>query len=366
MKKLLVFALSLCCVGVMAQDAVITFTETSHDFGRIPEEGGKVTHVFEFKNEGMSPLTLTNVRASCGCTTPNWTKSPVGPGETGVINVTYNPNGRPGKFSKTITVTSNAKEPTLKLYISGEVIPKSAKPADKYKVKMGNLNVSQKDLNFNEMRKTDKDGETKTQHIQYANNTDKPVKVTLLINEEDQGFVIPEVSLSEIAPNQEDTISITLLSEKSRVWGPISTSAYVVIDGVRDEANKINIKANIVEDFSVLTDAERKNAPILELPNEINLGSVQAGATVKTNVKIKNAGNSSLLIRRVVNNDKKLRVTSKSTLKAGKSGSIAVTLDAVTADGKPLEKGDYSRQITLITNDPQNNTKKINIVWKVQ
>jgi len=366
MKKLLVFALALCCVGAMAQDAVITFTETSHDFGKIPEEGGKVTHVFQFKNEGMAPLTLTNVRASCGCTTPNWTKNPVAPGETGVINVTYNPSGRPGKFSKTITVTSNAKEQNLKLYISGEVIPKSAKPADKYKVKMGKLNLSQKDLNFNALRKTDKDGETRSQSINYANTTDQPVKVTLLINQEDEGFVVPQVSLAEIAPNQEGTINISLLSQNSKVWGPISTSVYVVIDGERNEANKIDIRANIVEDFSVLTDAERKNAPILEIPSEINLGTVQAGATVKSNYKFKNAGNSPLQIRRIVNKDKKLRVSSKSTLKAGKSGNLSVVLEAVGVDGKPLEKGDYNRQITVITNDPQNSTKKINVVWTVQ
>ena len=63
----------------------ITFTKTSHDFGTFPEERGKVTCTFTFKNTGKSDLVLQKVRASCGCTTPNWTKTPVAPGERRIL-----------------------------------------------------------------------------------------------------------------------------------------------------------------------------------------------------------------------------------------------------------------------------------------
>lgn len=56
-------------IVAMAQEPVMTFDKTTHDFGKINEADGRVTTVFEFKNEGMTPLVLTNVRASCGCTT---------------------------------------------------------------------------------------------------------------------------------------------------------------------------------------------------------------------------------------------------------------------------------------------------------
>lgn len=102
-------------IVAMAQEPVMTFDKTTHDFGKINEADGRVTTVFEFKNEGMTPLVLTNVRASCGCTTPKWTREPVEPGTTGQITVTYNPNGRPGRFQKTITITSNATEATFAL-----------------------------------------------------------------------------------------------------------------------------------------------------------------------------------------------------------------------------------------------------------
>ncbi len=97
---------------LFAQQPVITFTKVEHDFGRINEADGRVSTVFEFKNEGMEPLVLSNVRASCGCTTPTWTKTPIEPGQTGAITVTDIPHGRPGRFQKTITVTSKATEAT--------------------------------------------------------------------------------------------------------------------------------------------------------------------------------------------------------------------------------------------------------------
>lgn len=93
----------------------------SHNFGDV-QEAGQIEHIFKFKNSGIEPLVLSDVRASCGCTTPSWPKEPVLPGETKDIKVQYNTAGRPGNFNKTITITSNATEPTTRLTITGNVI----------------------------------------------------------------------------------------------------------------------------------------------------------------------------------------------------------------------------------------------------
>lgn len=99
----------------------LEFVEETHNFGSIPE-GPQATHEFKFRNTGKEPLILTNVKASCGCTTPSWPKEPVLPGKEAVITATYNTQGRPGSFTKSITVTSNASEPSKVIYIKGEVI----------------------------------------------------------------------------------------------------------------------------------------------------------------------------------------------------------------------------------------------------
>lgn len=100
---------------------VFEFMEESFDFGSDIIDGEKKTHTFEFTNTGNSPLIIEKVKASCGCTTPNWPKTPIAPGATGEITATYNSKGRPGKFNKAIRVTSNAATPTKVLYIKGEV-----------------------------------------------------------------------------------------------------------------------------------------------------------------------------------------------------------------------------------------------------
>jgi len=101
--------------------AKMSFKEETYNFSEIPE-GPQVTHEFKFSNTGKEPLILSNVRASCGCTTPSWPKEPVLPGKDAVILVTYNTQGRPGSFNKTITITSNANEPNKIISIKGEVV----------------------------------------------------------------------------------------------------------------------------------------------------------------------------------------------------------------------------------------------------
>jgi hypothetical protein len=97
-----------------------TLEKTSHDFGNI-EEGVQATVSFTFKNTGNAPLVLNSVKASCGCTTPKWTKEPVAPGQEGIVTAIYNSKGRPGNFTKTITVTHNGEGGTEFLTIRGNV-----------------------------------------------------------------------------------------------------------------------------------------------------------------------------------------------------------------------------------------------------
>ncbi|MFH2096121.1 MAG: DUF1573 domain-containing protein [Bacteroidota bacterium] len=97
----------------------ITFENTIYDYGTIPLKGDG-TCEFKFRNTGKSPLILNNVKTSCGCTVPEWPKEPINPKQEGVIKVKYNTT-RAGNFQKSITVYSNAKNPTVQLTIKGKV-----------------------------------------------------------------------------------------------------------------------------------------------------------------------------------------------------------------------------------------------------
>ncbi len=103
-----------------ASSAEIAFVTTNHDFGTV-EEGVEATYDFEFTNTGKDSLKLTNVHASCGCTTPSWPHEAILPGQKSKITATYHTQGRPGAFSKTIFVTTNSKTPEIQLVITGTV-----------------------------------------------------------------------------------------------------------------------------------------------------------------------------------------------------------------------------------------------------
>jgi hypothetical protein len=106
---------------IKGEAAVFNWDNTTHDFGKV-KQGTPVTHEFKFTNTGKVPLVITNVQASCGCTTPAWTKEPVMPGGQGFIKATYNAASA-GAFNKTVTVTANIETGFIQLTIKGEVQP---------------------------------------------------------------------------------------------------------------------------------------------------------------------------------------------------------------------------------------------------
>jgi len=123
MKKFSFLFLGLCFSFAVMSQGVIEFETSEHDFGRIYEQDGNVTHEFVFKNIGDDVLIVTNARSGCGCATPVWTRTPIEPGESGTVVVTYNPRNRPGTINRRVTITTNhPAEPTSHLTLRGEVV----------------------------------------------------------------------------------------------------------------------------------------------------------------------------------------------------------------------------------------------------
>lgn len=125
MKKI-VLCLMMMLAGlsyVSAQaKADIKFDKTTHDFGTMPVDTGAVACTFTFTNVGDAPLVIHQAWASCGCTVPEYTQEPVLPGKTGTINVTYKGNGLSGHFQKSVTVYTNGKTDTVRLYVKGDMV----------------------------------------------------------------------------------------------------------------------------------------------------------------------------------------------------------------------------------------------------
>ena len=103
-----------------AEYAKMTFEETQYNFGNI-QQGEKVSHTFKFTNEGKAPLLISDIKTSCGCTTPSYTKTPVKPGEQGEIEVQFNSAGKSGIQNKNITIIANVEGGSSRLLIKGNV-----------------------------------------------------------------------------------------------------------------------------------------------------------------------------------------------------------------------------------------------------
>ncbi|HEX8506371.1 MAG TPA: DUF1573 domain-containing protein [Hymenobacter sp.] len=148
MKKTLLLFLSLTAAAYTAQaqatqptakagpvaGPAITFEESKYDFGSVAQ-GGVVDHTFKFKNTGTAPLVISNIGTSCGCTVPEWTKTPILPGKTGTIAAHFNSAGKIGMQNKVLTVESNAAAGATTVSLVGEVkdasASASAAPAEK-------------------------------------------------------------------------------------------------------------------------------------------------------------------------------------------------------------------------------------------
>lgn len=349
--------MALVGVAMMAQQPVITFEKTEHDFGKINEGDGRVSVEFAFKNEGMAPLVLSNVRASCGCTTPTWTKEPIEPGQKGSITVTYNPNGRPGRFQKTVTITSNASEPTTKVYIKGEVIPKQAKPVNKYTIAVGDINLKSKMLDLGSIKK----GESKSGNLEYSNLKAEEHQVELTNSSE--AFLLNNVSLASVKQNEVGQFQFRIDTKDPKLYGPVEAFAYVVVDGKRviDEDHKLTVKANIVEDFSAMSVEQKQQSPIIEVGKSQDAGKVAAGKVLKFTFPVKNIGVNPLEIRRIYSNDKSLNIKQPKSIKSGKKGSVIVEINT-----KGLQAGAYKREVVIISNDCINPIQKVTIEFFVE
>jgi len=116
---------------------VFEFASKTVDYGEIAHNADGV-RTLKFKNVGKSPLIISNVKGSCGCTVPSAPKEPIMPGKEGEITVKYATN-RVGAFSKTVTIFSNASEATVRIAVKGKVLKaETTSPVEKKKTMISN------------------------------------------------------------------------------------------------------------------------------------------------------------------------------------------------------------------------------------
>src|SRR5688500_13351201 len=174
------FALTLffCAVAVATfsqQAKQLQFKEETYNFGTVGEENGPVTHDFIFTNTSNRPVKILTVQASCGCTTPGWSKEPVEPGRTGYIQASFNPKGRPGFFNKSLTVTTDLDANPMILQIKGQVSNDSKPNETEFQIVNGGLKLKGSSFNMGKVFIRD---EFVVREFPILNSIEKPITFT--------------------------------------------------------------------------------------------------------------------------------------------------------------------------------------------
>lgn len=333
----------------------ITFNNKTYNYGKFKEELGPQTYTFKFKNTGNKTLVLNDVKASCGCTTPIYTKAPIAPGKTGNIKVTFDPKNRPGPFDKSITVKSNAENSVVVLKINGVVLKKEKSLTDLYPQKIGDLRVKSTSFNFSSVKNT----QQKTASLLVYNETNKDMKVEFV---DAPGYISLKLVPSVLKPGQKGKILGVYDGKKANDYGFIIKRIKLKINGKIDAVNKLSVSAKIVEDFSKLTSTQLANAPKLSFSSKVfDFGTLKEGQSKTYEFILKNNGKSDLIIRKIKSSCGCTIVKPESKIiKPGKSTILKTTFNSAGKNGRQRKK------VIITTNDPKNSSVNLNIIGVVQ
>lgn len=334
----------ICAIGasMLAASAApgIYWIEKVHNFGAFDEDEGLVTCTFRFVNSGDEPLLIVGARASCGCTQPSYPDEAVAPGDTSMISVTYDPSGRPGRFSKYIYVDSNAPSKRDKLLIEGVVIGSSATVSARYPVEFGPMKLRNGTIMFGQVAKP----HIKTVFLEGYNRSLDTIRPSVA---EHPKCVEVNFEPAAAGPGEQVSLICYFHSSDTKLYGFVEDSLGIVVG---DEIHFLPFTAIVNEDFSRMSAKDRKNAPVAVLSSEsLDFGRIdKAGSTVKMSAEISNNGRNTLEIRRIYTSDPGVYVSvDRTSVKRGRKTVIAVTVDPSELPGALL-----NARISVITNDP--------------
>ena len=328
--------------GASAQQATemsIEFNKTIHDFGYIDVNSGPKSYAFYFKNISKQMVIIQTVISSCGCTTPEWTKEPIKPGENGKIDVTFLNDQGAYPFDKSLTVYVTGSSRPIVLRIKGIVTQKPKSVKQQYPVKIGHIGLKKAQIDYGQAYY----GSISKGAIEVANLAGSPIKVTF--TDFSKGFYInanPEV----IGAREKSDLIFSIDTRAAHAWGPTVFSATPVINGKKADKS-IQIKATILEDFTRMSKEELDKAPLpIFSKSSYNFGKVKAGTVVNASFDYRNVGRSDMIIRQVQYSENGLTATYKEHTSPGAASGIISTFNTKGMSGEK------NLIITIITNSP--------------
>lgn len=329
-------------VSVAYAQNSMCFRQTTWNFGDIAEDGGKVTHTFTFVNNTNEPISILRVTATCGCTTPEYSKQPIMPGKQGAIDVTYDPMDRPGRFEKKVVV-KNSLQQDIALVVEGRVIPRQKSVEELYPFMIGSgVRLSS---NFHAFSYVGR-GEVVEERIEWVNTSKRDV-VLFLVPERTSGLLnIDYPKLLKAGASGEIVLRYTI-EDDCRVYGTLNDVIGVMVDG---QISTTKLSTNVIAVDRYDRMEEDITLPSIDISKKIvKFAEIKHPQSAKdSSIVITNHGESDLIIRAVEYPEESLDCSLKAgdRIKSGESREVTFTFMSQVCDYGP-----YSERVRIITND---------------
>ncbi len=336
----------------------LQFREESFDFGSVKEDGGPVLHEFLFTNNSGRHFKIVNVQASCGCTTPDWTKEPIAPGKTGFIQASYNPKGRPGYFNKSLTVTTDLDTNPVILQIKGQVSADGNGSVDaSFQATNGSWKLKSGSLNMGMVYRQD---EFTVREFQILNSGSKPVVYSG--KSAAPPYITVDVQPRVLEPGAKGNVKVSYSGKMKGQYGFHSDNVELVTDDEMNPVKSFSVYATLQDNFKNLSTEEIAAGPRLRLQAaSLDFGRIRPNATTVQEIQFQNGGRKALEIRSVQGNCTCIVVTAgKTSLKPGEKSSIKIEFNPTD------RKGTVQKSVTVYSNDPLSPVQRVTFTAYVE
>lgn len=343
--RIVILSLALVTTLSCLAGAKIEWNATSHDFGAFNESAGKVTARFTLRNTGDKTLVVTGARANCGCTTPVLSADIVEPGDSATLTVSYDPEGRPGRFEKKIYVDTNADPKRSTLTISGVSIGSSATLDARFPVEVGSLRLAHPAALL---------GKIKRGHVKSVFESGYNVSLDTIypVITDVPKWLEAKVLPAAVAPGEQVSLHFFVTSGKCDQWDVVTDSVTIIADDAANAKSIYRMPVSVIveEDFSKLNDKQLAESGAVSLDRSRLEPVVMTADGARVTFDISNSGKSPLKIRRIYipGVETKCSLKPDQSIKPGKR--LTVTLEI--SPTLPMNERIVSLPVTVITNDP--------------
>ena len=342
------FVVSTCAVAQISKP--LQFREEIFDFGAIKEQAGPAVHEFTFINNSTRTIKILKVQASCGCTTPDWTKDAIEPGKSGFIQASFNPIGRPGYFNKSLTVTTDFDANPITLQIKGQVSVEGETEVVQFQAANGNWKLKSGSFNMGKVFTND---QYTVRDFQVLNGGEKPV--TFSGKYIGPAYIKIDVQPKTLAPGEKGNIKVSYNGKMKGKYGFQSDNVEIFTDDEIMSTKSFSIYATLEDEFPQLTAEELAKSPQLRVQySTLDFGKLRPHTANTREIQFYNTGKKELDIKSLQGNCTCVTASAeKTSIKPGESSLIKISLDPQD------RKGALQKSLTIYSNDPQNPVQRI-------